>query len=123
MQDEDGRKRHAEGAKLEGLRRDAVSELDQEEADRKADASAEAARQATAARFAFEEQQKVQAKTDAQDAAVRSNADEAAREAYDALLKREAEARRAAADDARSAGREWNDDPHPGQLEMPDVQP
>jgi hypothetical protein len=102
--------RHAGGASLEGLRRDAASELGQQEAEQRADISAEAARQATAARVAFEEQQKERARQEAVDAASRESADAAAREAYQAVLDREAEARKQAAADASAAGREWKPD-------------
>jgi hypothetical protein len=101
---------HAAHASLDGLRKDALSEVDQEAAARKADESAEAARRATAARISFESQQKDQARKDAVEAQARADADRSARENYDALLKQEDEAHKQAAADSRAAGRDWDGD-------------
>lgn len=103
-QDDKGRHRR-DGGDLDGLRAEAAEELDREEAGRAADASAQAAVEAHAARLDFEARQKDQARADAEYDRARASRDEADREAYEGLLAAEEEAARKAEADARAAGR------------------
>lgn len=99
---EDSQRRNGD---LESLRARAADELEQEEAGRRADSSAQAAVNASAARLGFEARMKDQARDDAEFDQQRRDRETADEDQYERLLKAETEAVKQADEDARDAGR------------------